>query len=59
MNPQRTFSPGQTASPRRPNPEKLREEKAKARALQRWENEGGKVLRAPKSTEDDRKKPSR
>ena len=59
MSPQRTPSPGQTASPRRPNPDKLREEKAKARALQRWENEGGKVLRVPKSTEDDRRKPSR
>ena len=59
MNPPRVPTPRDAMNQRRPAHEALRDEKAKARALQRWENEGGKVSRALKSAEDARKKQPR
>ena len=56
MKPQRDQTPRNTVNSQRITPEALREEKMKARALMRWENEGGKILRRSKDAEDSRKK---
>jgi hypothetical protein len=59
MNPQRAKTPRDIANSRRPTSDPLSDEKMKARAIQRWENEGGRTLPKAKSTEDARKKQPR
>lgn len=56
MNPQRTKGPtGTVHSPPRP-PTVVSDERLRVRALQRWENEGGRIPRGPKTVEDARAK---